>query len=485
MASVQRAARGERDLRDIRLGTAVAKAHAEEAAMRWTHWAALVGVACIVVPGSGEAQMSVCVEVEVRSWADLDLRADTGADAEAEADADADADADAGADAEAEAEAEAGSGAGAGAGADAEAEAGAGAGADADAEVEPIAEPGAETGGSPEQGLGAPEFPEERTGWRTPPTPNRPAATPSSNPTPNAPPVVRPVFEPPLYLRRLLEYGVTHTPGFESVPSGCAERLMVELYPLEEGWTVFARYTGSAREEKVDQVQVDELRPLAQRLVSSLLGDRPIETTLTRRSVLRDDSEGELRRVRGRGHTRFSIGTEIIVGLLPTARTADATATDEIRVSAPLAIDAGARSTYRGWALDAYAGILVGTSRQSVSGAGRGHADYTFGLTAALHFLRYTAPDSAASFYGGGGSSFQLHRYRILPGERGGDDEGLVGGGLNVDLIMGYEVMRASALSFFVEVQAHLPAYAIDSENVNGRIRAWLPAAVVQIGLLR
>jgi hypothetical protein len=235
----------------------------------------------------------------------------------------------------------------------------------------------------------------------------------------------------------------------------------------------------------VDRVEVDEFPALAARLTEALLKDVSLEETLSRRTVLRADSEEAMRRVRGRTQLRFSIGTQIILGLLPTARSLDAPSDNVYRASAPLAVEAGARTTYRAWALDAYLGMLVGTARQSVSGAGRGHADYTFGMTAALHFLRYVSPDAAASLYGGGGASFQIHRYRILPGALGGSDQGLVGGGLNLDLVIGYEVMRASALSFFVEVQALLPAYGFDSENRNGAINAWLPAGVVQIGLLR
>lgn len=293
------------------------------------------------------------------------------------------------------------------------------------------------------------------------------------------------VFVPPHYLRRLIEYRVTHMPGFEAVQEDCTQRLVVQLYPLPEGWTAFARYDGTSREEKVDRVQVDEFPALAARLTAALLNDRSLEETLSRRTVLRADSEETVRRVRGRTQVRFSIGTQIILGLLPTARSFDTPADHTFRASAPLALDAGARTTYRAWALDASLGMLVGTARQSVSGAGTGHADYTFGMTAALHFLRYISPDAAASLYGGGGASFQIHRYRVLPGPLPGSDEGLVGGGLNLDLVIGYEVMRASALSFFVEVQALLPAYGFDSENRNGSIRAWLPAGVVQIGLLR
>jgi len=102
----------------------------------------------------------------------------------------------------------------------------------------------------------------------------------------------------------------------------------------------------------------------------------------------------------------------------------------------------------------------------------------------ALHFLRYLHPDAVNSFYGGGGASFQLHRYRILPADRG-DSRGLWSGGMNVDLVAGYELMRASALHFFIEAQVNAPAYQFDSENSNGQIRSYIPGVLVQIGILR
>jgi hypothetical protein len=74
------------------------------------------------------------------------------------------------------------------------------------------------------------------------------------------------VVNPVLYLKRLIEYHVTHEPGFESVKSGCSQTVTVELYPVKHGWTVFARYSGNGREEKVDVVRLDELGTFAERV---------------------------------------------------------------------------------------------------------------------------------------------------------------------------------------------------------------------------
>ena len=46
---------------------------------------------------------------------------------------------------------------------------------------------------------------------------------------------------------------ISHKPGFEAVQSGWVDTVTVQLYPLLDGWTPFARYTGTGREERIDQ----------------------------------------------------------------------------------------------------------------------------------------------------------------------------------------------------------------------------------------
>src|SRR5512135_2817664 len=102
-------------------------------------------------------------------------------------------------------------------------------------------------------------------------------------------------FDAAAYLGRMIEYEVTHEVGFSAVKSGCSQKLDVELYPLSDGWTVFARYSGNQREEKVDYAGADELAVLAGRLARALLRDVPVSESITRRSVLRADTEQNLR----------------------------------------------------------------------------------------------------------------------------------------------------------------------------------------------
>ena len=105
-------------------------------------------------------------------------------------------------------------------------------------------------------------------------------------------------IDPTLYLKRMLEYEVTHENGFLAVNDACQQQLVVELYQLESGWTVFGHY--GEREEKVDRAELDEFTELAQRLAFALLRGRPVGQTITRENVLRSDSERDCAPSRGR-----------------------------------------------------------------------------------------------------------------------------------------------------------------------------------------
>jgi hypothetical protein len=107
-----------------------------------------------------------------------------------------------------------------------------------------------------------------------------------------------PIGQDPLsYLKRLIEYFVTHERGYVAVEEGCQEHIDLELYPLKQGWTVFARYSANGREERVDTLGADELSQFAERAVTALLYDKPISTTILRDTVLRADSKRAIQRI--------------------------------------------------------------------------------------------------------------------------------------------------------------------------------------------
>ena len=294
--------------------------------------------------------------------------------------------------------------------------------------------------------------------------------------------------QPERFLKRMVEYEVTHDEGAEAVSEGCQETLTVEMYPLPDGWTVFARFTGTAREEKVDRVQADELAQLAQRLTAALLHDRSIQETISRQTVLRADSEARLRMVDGRGYWTLGMGTTLRAAQLPTAERADELVEEQWRLVTPLDLQIGYRVKFQAWGLDAFIRGMLGLNERAV---GRndfgGHADYGMGLQTGLHFLRYLAPEAMNSLYLGGGASFELSSFRVIKSRdrRGYDDrESLLTGGLNADLLIGYEFMRASAVHFFIQGDLQLPTYFIDTENSAGGVETYAPGAVLQIGLV-
>jgi hypothetical protein len=294
--------------------------------------------------------------------------------------------------------------------------------------------------------------------------------------------------QPERYLKRMVEYEVTHLEGFEAVSRGCSQTVTVEMYPLPDGWTVFARYTGTAREEKVDRVQADELGALAQRLTDALVNDKSISETINRQNVLRADSEARMRMVDGRGYFTFGMGTMLRVASLPTAGASNEPVSEEWRLLTPLELQLGFRGKYQAWGLEVFMRGMLGLNERATRRNDLGgHADYSKGMQLGLHFLRYLTPDGMNSTYVGGGANFELSSYKLIKpaaNRYGEDRESLLTGGLNADLLFGYEFMRASAVHFYSQIDVQLPTYAIDTENDAGGIETYAPGAVLQIGIV-
>jgi hypothetical protein len=294
-------------------------------------------------------------------------------------------------------------------------------------------------------------------------------------------------IDPTLYLKRMLEYEVTHENGFVAVAEGCQQRLVVELYQLESGWTVFGHY--GEREEKIDRAELDEFGELAQRLAFALLRGRSVGQTITRENVLRSDSERDLRTVEGTGHFIFGMGTEVRLAQLPTAQGQSLPAADQLRLLTPVSVEAGYRRKLHAWGFDAFGRVDLGTEQTGIHDNDLGgHVDYSFSLSAGLHFLRYLDAPGINSLYFGGGAAFELAFFdAIRPlAERTPttDRDLLVGGGLNVDFLVGYEFLRASSIHFFGQLELDVPAYLLKTENSSGSIDTYMPGAVAQIGII-
>jgi hypothetical protein len=301
-------------------------------------------------------------------------------------------------------------------------------------------------------------------------------------------------IDPTQHLRRLLQYEVTHEPGFAAVDDKCEQQMTVELYQLESGWTVFGRYSGTEREEKVDHAELDEFPELAQRIAFALLRNKPIITTITRENVLRADSEQNLRTINGTGHLVFGMGTSMRVGMLNTAQNRTAAGTQqpaarELRWITPVTIQLGYRRKLRAWGLDAFGRLNLGTENTGVRDNDLGgHVDYSKSGLAGLHFLHYTDAPGINSFYFGGGAAFEIAQFEVIrpiANRLGGTTrDSLVGGGLNIDLLVGYEFLRASSVHFYGQLEANAPAYVMKTESDAGGIDTWMPGMTAQIGVI-
>jgi hypothetical protein len=107
----------------------------------------------------------------------------------------------------------------------------------------------------------------------------------------------------------------------------------------------------------------------------------------------------------------------------------------------------------------------------------------------ALHFLGYDNPRGLTSFYWGAGSTYELLWFNVIRSSKDGASYSdqrttLYSGGLTLDLVAGWEFMRASAVQFFLQGEARLPAYIAQNENEEGAVHTWFPGVNLKIGML-
>ncbi len=294
---------------------------------------------------------------------------------------------------------------------------------------------------------------------------------------------------PVIYLERLMEHFVTHQKGYETVEKDCTDSIRVELYPLAEGWTVFARYSGNGREERVDQLFPWELSQFAERSVIALLQDVPISATINRDNVLRADSKKSSQRIKGSNHFEVGLGTQVRGGDFNSAdNNAVGGTTHGVRIFSPMTLSAGYRGKFENWAIEALGQLAIGTSKTAASrNPDGGHIDFGGNVGIALHFLRYLNPRGISSFYMGAGANFELLWFSAIKDRSLGASDPrstLLGGGLDVDVLCGWEFMRASTVQFYLQMEANLPAYVIQNEDTYGSIHTWFPGMSFKLGVI-
>ncbi len=367
---------------------------------------------------------------------------------------------------------------------------------DVSAEIHPETSPVSDTPNETVEGMvndgGAPQA-EVMDGERqaTSPPMETPAPPPGSDE--NEPPAHPHDQTSILYLKRLMEHYVTHQPGYIAVETSCKETIRVELYPLTQGWTVFVRYSGTGREERVDALFPDELSQFAERAVLAVLNDVSISETINRENVLKADSMRSVQRIRGTNHFVLSVGTQLRGGRFRTAIEDSARGTvgeveKRIRVVTPFTTSLGYRGRFENWGLEAMAILGIGTNKTAVrKNPAGGHIDFGGGAGFGIHFLRYFDPRGLISFYMGAGSTFELLWFSAVKAAADRDKKDrsyMLSGGLDVDLVFGWEFMRASAVQFLLQGEVNLPAYVAKSENNHGTVDTWFPGISVKLGII-
>jgi hypothetical protein len=289
-----------------------------------------------------------------------------------------------------------------------------------------------------------------------------------------------------VFLKRLFEYYISHEPGYVANQSKCSQRIRVELYQLKEGWTVFASYSGTGREERVDILLPNELSQFSERAVLALLQDIPISDTINRENVLLADSMKSVQRIRGTSHFMLGLGTQVRGGMLNQA--VDEGVEEKIEIFTPITISTGYRGRFENWGLEAVGQVGIGTKKLA---AGKndegGHIDFGGDAGISLHFLHYFDPRGLTSFYLGAGSTFELLWFSAIKPQEQRNDESrstLVSAGLDVDGVLGWEFMRASAVQFFLQGELNIPTFVASSEDNYGELDTWFPGLSVKLGIV-
>jgi hypothetical protein len=297
-------------------------------------------------------------------------------------------------------------------------------------------------------------------------------------------------FAPRSYLKRMLEHYITYERGFAAVETKCSERLTVELYPLNKGWTAFAYYSGHQQEEKVDQIEYAEFARFAKRVVTALLYNKRIEQTIDRLSVLKADSIQNIETVKGTHHVTAAVGSSFQFPIegMATAVSADGAPENQFRLLTPVNLQLGYRGSFTSWCVEAYTRFGFGVSRKAqINNVEGGHVDHVLDMNLGLAFLWYMDPNGFNSFYTGTGASFDLRWYESVDPKSNPNhlnNDKLFGAGVSLHGILGYEFLRTSRIRAFTQLEVNLPAYRIDAENDITSLKTWMPGATLTAGVM-
>lgn len=292
-----------------------------------------------------------------------------------------------------------------------------------------------------------------------------------------------------VYMKRLVEHFVTHEPGYASTTDRCDQTITVELYPLKRGWTAFARYSGTNREERVDQLFATELSQFSERAVLALLHDVPISATIKRDNVLSADSKQQVQQVKGSNHFTINIGNKLVgayVNQVQDGGSNDGSVAKEVHLFHPMQFGLGYRGRFENWGLEVQGTLGIGVGKKAAaSNPEGGHIDYSGNTGLGIHFMRYHDPRGLMSFYFGGGAGFDFAWFSVINAAGAPDTRSyLYSGGLTADGILGWEFLRAASVQFYIQAELNLPLYISRSEHGVGSINSWMPAVTFKLGVV-
>lgn len=278
------------------------------------------------------------------------------------------------------------------------------------------------------------------------------------------------------FFQRYMKYTISHEEGFIATDVQCDEVLSVELYPIAEGWSVFARYTGTSTEESIDKLRYDEVKSYSERVVQSLLYKKDFSSTINRYNVLSSDSHKKLRKIKGESQAFFAMGM--------SPRLAKIGKDSESRnwvASNPFIARMGNKYSYDRWSVQVHGHLGINLNKNSILAANKqGEVKFAGEGGLGVQFLYTPAAKKLTGIYYGAGGTMKVQSFTAF-GEY--HDQSLYGGGLDVDLVTGYEFFRASGREVFVQLEANLPTYVIQARKGNGYVDSWTPASTLIVGL--
>lgn len=278
------------------------------------------------------------------------------------------------------------------------------------------------------------------------------------------------------FFKRYMEYTISHETGYISVKQNCDEVLTIELYAIPEGWSVFARYTGTAQEESVDKLKLDEIQSFSERIVQALFYKKEFQNTIDRYNVISSDSHKQLKKMKGERQAFFAVGVSPRV--LKAGKDYN---NRSIQFSNPFVVRLGSKYSYAHWTMQLHGHAGFNPNKSSLLATNtEGEARFAGEGGLGVQFLYTPQIKSLTGSYLGTGGTMKLQSYTVYGQTQ---DQSLFGGGLDLDLISGWEFFRGTQREAFIQLELNLPTYLVQSRKANGFIDSWAPSMTALLGM--